>query len=156
MCKAGELKIVIIKIETTCTLSSIQMTPLRQGSSTKAAFDLPFICIFIRRIKAGTNSSHIWALITFNSRDSCRHDRCRKGGGGRPRHRKALLGFDRGRLRETKLGHLHFHVCEGEGVVAVVLVVFISAVIKRLLGLWRWCRRCSLCRNNTERSTLES
>ncbi len=53
--------------------------------------------------------------------------------------------FEGGGLRETKLGHLYIQVSECEGVVVVVLVVFISAVIKRLLWLRR-CRCCSLCR----------
>lgn len=46
-----------------------------------------------------------------------------------------------GGLRETKLGHLYVQVSKCEGVVVVMLVVLISAVIKRLLWLRRW-RRC--------------
>lgn len=54
-----------------------------------------------------------------------------------------------GGLGETKLGHLHIQVCECVGVVVVVLAVLISAVIKRLLWLWR-CRR-SLCRRRGQK-----
>lgn len=47
-----------------------------------------------------------------------------------------------GGLRQTELGHLYVQVSKCEGVVVVMLVVLISAVIKRLLWLRRW-RRCS-------------
>lgn len=54
-----------------------------------------------------------------------------------------------GGLGQTVLGHLYIHISEGEGMVAVVLVVLIGADIQRLLGLWRRRRRCScrLCQN---------
>lgn len=68
----------------------------------------------------------------------------------------APLVFEGGGLRETKLGHLHVQVGECEGVVGVVLAVFVSGVVKRFLWLWR-CRRrgcCSLWRN--KKGILES
>lgn len=50
-----------------------------------------------------------------------------------------------GGLGQAVFGHLYVHISEGEGMVAVVLVVLIGADIQRLLGLWRyWC--CCLCK----------
>lgn len=52
-----------------------------------------------------------------------------------------------GGLGQTVLGHLYVHVSEGEGMVAVVLVVLVGADIQRLLGLWRRRCCCRLCQN---------
>lgn len=51
-------------------------------------------------------------------------------------------------LREAILGHLYIQVCKCVAGVAVVLVVFVSAVVKRFLRLWRYC--CWLCRRKRE------
>lgn len=142
------------------------MMPLRQKSTIKELFDLSHFFIhqllYTRQnnqVRQKTDlNSYVWTLMIYFKNNRSRGTMKKETLPSLSSLSHNLWSYQlflvpgwrlaRGGLRETKLGHLHIQVCKCVGVVAVVLVVFVSAVIKQFFWLWR--HSCSFCSKEGE------